>query len=261
MARDFDGTADYMHEAIDLSSYSDKMSISFWINADTWAGNQMMFETTVDGFSNIGGVSGYKHSGIADNFQIGFNDGANHTGNFAIPGIEAAPGVWEHFLVVYDMTLAAEADETKFYYNGVSQTRLPAGGGASSGVTWANDSLYLGARTGAVLPTNGKMAEVGLWPGVALTQADATMLAKRFSPEFVYPQGLLRHYKLMGRVSPEPSTRGGAMTLVSAPPHFEHPPIINPTAQILQFPPVAAAGGFQAAWARRQSQIIGAGVR
>ncbi len=92
---------------------------------------------------------------------------------------------------------------------------------------WQGDGFYF----------DGVISEFALWTGAVLSGAEATMLEK-FSPLKVRPDALAIY---------APLVRGlqdivGGFTLVNnnSATVSAHPPVIRPSAQILQFPPAAA---------------------
>ncbi len=103
----------------------------------------------------------------------------------------------------------------------------------------------LGSHTGAFVFTHQDgiaLADCAIWTGLTLAEADAIVAvrAKAYSalltpklPDF-YAECIRDVYDRMGTVG---APTEGASNVVA------HPPIIYPSAQILQFPPVVAAAG------------------
>lgn len=101
------------------------------------------------------------------------------------------------------------------------------------------DTLHVGENSGHSGEFNGKIGEVAYW-NVELTAAEHLILSKGYSPLFVRPQSLIWYSPLISDGNDERiqgiDLGNGTFTAKAA-----HPPIIYPSAQILQFPPVAAA--------------------
>ena len=89
----------------------------------------------------------------------------------------------------------------------------------------------------------GTLGEIGIW-NIEHTESDNAALAAGVSPLLVRPENLLFYWDGLDSglvdVMGAPFASGGSGgTQVS-----DHPPIIKPSAQILQFPPVSAGGSY-----------------
>jgi len=92
-------------------------------------------------------------------------------------------------------------------------------------------------------------------------QGQAAILGGNRSAAFIAHTGV-GYWPLMGNLSTEPDlVNGNGSITISGATKTAHHPLIYPSAQILQFPPAAAAGGFEPQWYRNRSAIIGAGMK
>ena len=90
---------------------------------------------------------------------------------------------------------------------------------------------------------NGDIAEIGVY-NYAFSAADAAAFSNFISPLLFRPDALVAYWPINGTNSPEISPVGGFDLSVNATPlKSAHPRIIQPSSQILQFPPAAASGG------------------
>ena len=81
------------------------------------------------------------------------------------------------------------------------------------------------------------IAEPGQW-NVALTQGEIEALSRGVSPLLIRPESLVNYWPVHGNTTTEPDLVSKAtLTLTNVPVKADHPPILRPTAQILQFPP------------------------
>lgn len=103
------------------------------------------------------------------------------------------------------------------------------------------DTLVICGRTAGARNLNAKMAEVALYQ-TELTQSQVSTLHARYSPLSVARGSLVNYCPLIR--SRQDLMTGNIGTLGSVPVVSTHPPIIRPTAQILQFPVPAVGGGL-----------------
>jgi len=104
------------------------------------------------------------------------------------------------------------------------------------------DAMAVGRleRSSPAAYTNGRVSHVAIW-NVALTDGEVAALAAGASPLTVRAQSLVAFWPIIGNNSPEIDIVGGYDLTVSGATKFAHPRIYQPIAQILQFPPTAAA--------------------
>ena len=151
-----------------------------------------------------------------------------HTGNYAA-------NEWFHIGGVYASTTSRIC-----YFNGdaAGEDTAEVDPVNATDVVFSNwyDDGYLNLYT-------PRLADAAIW-NVALTDSEMKILAAGYSPLFVRPQNLIHYFPLWGNGTTEPDLAGGSdVTFTGTVPAYPHPPIIQPTAQIIQFPPVAAAAG------------------
>ena len=122
------------------------------------------------------------------------------------------------------------------YFNGANKGTLNSAGGAGS----AND-LYIGAeaKSSPAIFMNGRVAEAAVWNAV-LTDTEVAILGLGVSPLFVRPASLVFYSPLI-RAEDRDVVGGLTLTANNSPTVSVHPPIIRPSAQIMQFPPAGAA--------------------
>jgi hypothetical protein len=130
----------------------------------------------------------------------------------------------------------------------------------------AFDRVYLGAYYNNGLQANfygnQDMAEVGVW-SAALLQDEWTALGQGVSPLFVRPSALVAYWPLLARSSAEEDWAGSyALTNTNAATASDHPSrvLFVPQRRPIWTPDAAPPASFQAAWVRRSSPTIGAGV-
>jgi len=147
-------------------------------------------------------------------------------------------GVWSHQLGVFK-NLSSRTG----YLNGVASAEHTA--------TLNNDPIVnevVIGRNNKATPNeylSGSVAEAAIWD-VELTQAEIDILVAGYSPLFVHPQNLIFYAPLVASPSRDTNNDviGGLDLTGTAPENFNHPPIIYPSAQILQFPSGVAGGAI-----------------
>ena len=130
-------------------------------------------------------------------------------------------GVWHHALAVF-----ASATSRAAYIDGGSKgtnavSRSPAG----------LDVTVIG-RQGSLTPTqyvSGLIAEAAIWD-TELSDADALILARGYSPLLVRPENLVAYWPLIGRTSPEIDVVGRFELTVTGAVVAAHPRILRPFA-------------------------------
>src|SRR3990170_1162498 len=170
---------------------------------------------------------------------------------------------WHHTLGVW-----AAANDRRAYIDGGSK-----GTEATSLTPTGLDRLSIG-RIGDSTPglyMAGRIAEAAIWD-VALSDAEALILARGFSPLFVRPASLVAYYRLIrGGTEIDLIGANNVVESASAPTVAEHPRIIYPAAPLIVTAPAAPAGaklyysgGFAAAqrltrgigWVQRAPVIL-----
>ena len=252
MAYSFDGVDQYSSATVSHSVTD--FSIAFWIRT-TESGEKMPFGAMAADdteyayiLTNTPSANDtrvyVRKSGAADESIFYFTDATLYDGN-------------QHSLIIWrqDGTLGA-------YLDGAVMSMTQTKAALSTETLVFDDWFSFGAHADGFFFCDCDIAE-GAFYDEKLSVSSALELAAGFNPKMVRPHKLLDYWPMRGPVGSSakiaPIT-GNTLVETGSPIATDHPPINDPSGQILQFPPVAA-GSFQAAWATRQSQIIGAGVR
>jgi len=131
----------------------------------------------------------------------------------------------------------AATNDRRSYIDGASK------GTNTTNVVVSNSSLLVGCDYGWAAREayfSGSIAEVGVW-NVALTDAEAAILAKGYSPLLIRPQSLVAYYPLI-RDTDDDIVGGYSMTPINAPTIAAHPRVLYPTGYRLgvTIPPVVS---------------------
>lgn len=218
-----------------------------WFNSDSSTAAQDLFSLvpdtgTNDGFRlRAGGDLG------GDPVQMKSREGGAEDSCSTSSGYTT--GTWTHALGI----VAGIADR-RVYINGGSKGTDTT----SRDVTLASTSkVSVGAyRTDNTFnETDGRVAECAIW-NVALTDADALVLAAGYSPLFVRPDALVFYAPLVRHLNDV--KRGVALTATGAV-VADHPRIIMPKRR-QPYSVTAAGGTFKPFWAVQNNSVVGVGV-
>lgn len=232
MARDFaSASSEYIENASAIVADA-PFTVSFWGNIDGVASNEGWFSlsSTSDPddqhtIMTLSGTPNVRSRSTSDT-------GGSFT-SAAAPSAMSA-GSWHNIVGLWTSTSSRTC-----YIDGSGGT---ADTTAITGMATLNVTGF--GRLSDSTPSsyiNGMMAECGMW-NVALTAAEIASLAEGVSPLFIRPASLVGYWPLIGNDSPEIDLVGGNdMTLGGTPTAVAHPAVMRPSAQILQFPPSAAA--------------------
>lgn len=166
-----------------------KLSVSLWVYIETFG-------------TNVGQVVQKFHHGDSEGWALFVRNpaAAPHGAEFRLDGGLTSKGyfdavlsedTWYNLIGIYDGTASGNANRCKIYVNGSSQSlsfisTIPASLPASAQV------LSLGKATaGDSGKLDGRIAHVGLWPGVILDSTEIAALAANGRPDDVRPSGLL----------------------------------------------------------------------
>jgi hypothetical protein len=223
MARLFNGSSDCAAASIDLSAVN-KLTLGFWLYWDSYANDDAFaFEHTADFGSNAGGFV------VCPNFSSGtFAVALNGNGGqcFATFSRPSA-ATWHQYVALLDMSKASnEVDSV--YVDGSSQSLSYTQNNNNSG-NFANSTLNFMSRNGASHFGAGRLAEIGLWPGVLLDAGEIVSLAHAVVPLLIRPTAHPYYWPLMGRYSPEIELfyGAGAGATLTGTSHADHPRIIS----------------------------------
>lgn len=227
MSRSFNGSSDVLRHSADIVG-AFPMTAACWFNSNNITANQTIFSICDNGVDN-------KYIRLV---ARGATGGDPLTSQFAAAGSAVtddaggySANVWNHGVLTLDSTTI----ET--FLNGTG-----SGGTAISGRTWQGTfnvtTFGLLDKLAPVHYFDGEQAEAGMW-SVVLTQSEIDSLAAGVSPSQIRPESLIEPWPLIGRNSPEIGLFGGFELTVTGAVQAAHPRIIQPSAQIIQFPPPA----------------------
>lgn len=191
------------------------MSIGCWYQPATTPGGQVTIAGLFNSSQNVNGAQQISLNSDTSNsavFKIG--DGAGNTNATASGSF--TNGAWAHVLGTY-----ASATSYACYRDGANK-----GTGATSRIPSALDRTSVGVQDDSSpnqsINVASLVAELAIW-NVALTDAEATILARRVSPLLVRPSNLVAYWPLIGGYAPEIDLKGGSSLtvqgVVSAAPH------------------------------------------
>lgn len=204
MSRKFNGTSDAAQIALNLSAFS-LISISFWLWWDAFANNDKLAMEFTANFNLNRGFLIDPNSGApaAGAVQIGFDQ--TNTLAWVDSFTRPSAAAWHHWMLV--MNRATPANFA--WIDGAVQTLTAVQHNAATYANFPNSTLNIMSRNKASLFGAGRMAELAIWGGVALTTANAKALAAGAAPpHFVVPDNLILYTPLMGADSPEPDYSG-----------------------------------------------------
>jgi len=227
MARDFDGSADYLEGAfVPVTPYP--VWTCAWANTDDGGAEGAIVVVSNDasavffryGLVQVGGSFLYIVNGVDASAEI-------EAGT-------ATVGTWHHVL-----GLSRDATDHELYVDGTSVGTSNTDPGALTGL----DSTTIGAEnTDAGFNTlfNGQIGEVGIG-NVSLVVNEIVGLANR--THLSRARGIQAYYPIYGFNSPEPDLTGAKnnLTVTSAPPLANHPPVIPYSARFWGHGPLVEA--------------------
>lgn len=224
MSRKFNGTSDAAQITLNLSTFS-LITISFWMWWDTFANNdKLALEHTATINSNAGFIVDPNSTAPVNGLiQIGFTKAAPVAAwvdGFARPSAAA----WHHYMLV--MNRATPANFA--WVDGAPQTLTTGTHTAGTYGNFINSTLNLMSRNKASLFGAGRMAELAMWGGVALTTGNAKAFATGAAPpHLVAPDNLILYPPLFGTDSPEPDYSGKKQSAtLTGTSWAAHPPVM-----------------------------------
>jgi hypothetical protein len=225
VSRSFNGTNQYLRHSADIVG-SFPLTIACWFDSNNITANQ-----TIIGLYNSANANRYIRlfaggANSGDPLTMQINDGT--VTNDEAGGYSA--NVWQHACGTID------SSNIEAFLDGVSDGSTSNTRSYPSGI----DRITLGVRdSGSQIQFfNGELGEAGVW-NVVLTQAEIDSLATGVSPLLIRPSSLIAYWPLIGRTSPEIDIVGGFDQTVTGATQAAHPRVIQPSAQIIQFPTAA----------------------
>ena len=221
MARDFNGSTQYLYWDAAHIDETAKLAVSAWLNTDGGTGDRAVHfrDGTNQGFNiNVNGDSGtYIHFLGSTSGDYGANTSTR---------LKAATsnGTLYHVCGTVGATVSSQKNVLSAYLDGTAMTDT-TGGSWSTGTD--SDRLTIGRRSDAVGNYNGKTGEIAIWENYELTAEDAAWLAAGGSPWKINPQALVHYGPLTGSDASNEIDliSGKSATLVNAPSAYEHPPV------------------------------------
>ncbi len=230
MARQFDpGNSEYLlHNSAVVTAAP--FSIAAWVKLDQLP-SAFGDEFTIVNIADLDDLSwtgwNFRADDGTDAVQFNVDNGAS---GGASSTADVTAGVWESYCAVEIAT-----NSRAVYLNGGNK-----GTDATSSTPQAGDldGTIIGAffYAGAYRDfTDGQIAEVAIW-NVALTDAEALVLSKGFSPLFVHPQNLVAYWPLIRGLNDKV---GGYNVTATGTVVSPHPPIIYSAAPYIITAPAA----------------------
>jgi len=232
VARDFDGTADYLiSSGVPDGIYP--LSMSCLVKVDSFSTSPYFFQY---------GLSSDANSRLGLNFTSGgvLEASVRSSSNIRTWATTAAVATdtWVNVVGTFTSSTVCAAfidGVSAGSYTFTATVDLPA---------FNQTSLGALVRTSASNFLNGQIAEAAIWNAV-LSQDEINMLTARMSPQCVRPQDLRAYWPLHGRAGSagdeEDWVGTWPLTQISSPALFDHPRIIYPRRRSDIWVPAAAA--------------------
>ena len=226
MARDFNGSTDRLD--VTIGSLSMPFTMAAWANFDSVSANNHIISIAAGSDATYFGLRGLDTANIG---ALSF-DGSG--GIQAISTTSTSAATWHHTVGVYVST----TERSVFLDGGGKKTETTL----DTPTTPTEVAIGVSADSTPIYFMSGSVAHAAIW-NVELTDAEIATLATGVSPLLVRPASLVGYWPLHGNSSPEIDVIGGNGLTLTGTSKVASPRIYMPSAQILQFPPVAAAGG------------------
>ena len=254
MARDFDGSADYLTRTGTPIITAYPFTVSAWINIDSFTNSPAVFQ-----FGNS--AADDSRMGLYFHTTGQLYASARNGSNIRMWGTTAScsTGTWYNVIGVF-----LDSTTNVSYIDGVGTGSYVS----SATATWPTlGRTAIGAvhRSTASQFCDGRIAEVAVWNAALSNSAgEIPQLVSGMSPLMVRPQSLVAYWPLhvrAGASGDELDWVGGqTLSQVSSPPLSDHPRIIYPRRRIIT-PYQAAAGSLPTLTALTASNITTSGWR
>lgn len=211
-ARQFNGVDQTIIIPVDLSSYN-IVTLCWWMWWDSYAADADDMAMEYSDGSNFTGafiVDMNAGSGGVDMYSVQNNTTAHYWRDFFT---RPSAATWHHYALIFDRT----GPTNTAYVNGSSVGLTANNHFAGSYGNFNNFNLYVMSRANTALFGAGRVADVALYAGVAVSGANIATMASGVRAKNVRRANLLRYYP-MGLASPEPDKSGNnvAATVVGA---------------------------------------------
>jgi hypothetical protein len=234
MARNFsgNGAAELLRRTSVVSTATDNFTMSAWVYGDALNGTDGVYS---NGEADGGGGTGYSIRTTEDTGEL--------KGRLDLHFVANATGTTKFALNEWHHLVGIRRSGTSYIYTDGTQDGTTTNSNPNTPTNRYSIGAIDHSSSGSGTHFNGNIAECAFW-NVALTDAEITILSKRYSPLFVRPASLISYIPCIGRFSPEIDIIGGSMTLVNSPPVFTHSPMIYlSTQQIIRYGSTAEEGG------------------
>lgn len=226
MARDFDGTADYL-EATSAPATALPVTLVCWMRTDQTTTSSVALCVGTNGGN--GRVQVVYQGAVANDPVAAQSISSDASGVEGVSGV--TPGTaWFHAAAVFTSTTSRRA-----FVNGVGGTTNTTSN--DPGASGWNRTLVGARRNSTSIGAyyDGAIAEAAIY-NVALSESEIEQLANGYSPLMVRPQSLAFYAPLFGRAGAsgnEEDWAGSAtLTQSSSPALADHPRIIYPRRRI-----------------------------
>lgn len=231
MALSCDGTDDHAQSGENYNN-DNQLSVSFWANINSTGQAQFDRIFELGGFNSGDGGVGLEITSPVSlvNPIVWAGDGTSATIGATTSYTDDQ---WHHYLIVSNVT----GPLSEFWQDGSS---IGTNSSKTRGTTATQ--FTIGAHNNDTSQNQAQciVAELAIWHGTILDDAEAAILAKGFSPLSVRPNNLVGYWPLIGGVGRGPIS-GDTLTVTNAV-KAAHPAIIYPSSQRVAMPFTAAAG-------------------
>lgn len=190
MARQFNGTSDYVDVALNLSSYN-RISISFWGYVDSYSNvNKLLYDTYTNGLTS--GCAMYIDNGFTGGLGlISMRDSASGGLSWDDSFIRPSAAGWHLFVSLHDRTVPSN----QLWIDNSSIALTNRGHDAGFGGNFINGTVSMmvqNALAAGFVP--GRMEDFSIWGGYLLTSGERTALFNGRRARLVQPTNLVLNY-------------------------------------------------------------------
>jgi hypothetical protein len=254
MARAFNGSSQYCRVASAVVSGA-PLTLACWYYSTSTAALQTLIEVSRTGLAAV--TDKYRLI-LRGDLSAGSKtlQAQQSPGFLATSTVEYSANTWQHACG----TLVTTSSRTVYLDGGNSATDTTPGSPGAVGQTMLGVAWDSGGAGSFTQYTAGRIAEAAIW-NVALDSMEVRALARGYSPLEIRPASLVAYWPLGGHYGQFDLDRWKNkhdMTPSGSPTLADHPRIVYPR-PIVWPQRVVAAAATPWLYARRRSQIIGAG--